>query len=284
MKIIKNITEMQNWSRHYRCENPDQKIGFIPTMGFLHEGHLSLIKQAVESCQCIVVSIFVNPFQFNNPDDLKNYPRNLERDILLLNGLDQKIDILFIPDSDDVYKNGRPELIMDYPDITNKLCGKTRAGHFNGVLTIVHNLFMWIKPHVAIFGLKDYQQYLLIKKMTNDLHLDVEIKAGQLIRENDGLAMSSRNSRLSSEEKNRALIISQTLFKVKNEFESGNNKVLHLKNILQNNLSHLEIDYASLYHSETLEELNEQDNASGALVAVAVYIGKVRLIDNILLN
>jgi pantoate--beta-alanine ligase len=280
---------MQSWSQQYRCANPGKKIGFVPTMGFLHEGHLSLIRQAAKICDQIVVSIFVNPIQFNNPDDLKNYPRDMERDILLLNEFQNelkgtKVDILFTPDSNDVYKNGKPGIFIDYPNLANKLCGKTRPGHFSGVLTIVHNLFVWVKPHVAVFGLKDYQQYLLIKKMNDDLHMSVEVTPGELIRENDGLAMSSRNVRLSPDERRTALVISQTLFKIKDEFDSGKNEVLYLKNILGENLKHLQIDYASLYRPETLEELADTGNPSNALVAVALFIGNVRLIDNILLS
>lgn len=281
---------MQNWSERYRCENPGKKIGFVPTMGFLHQGHLSLIKEARKSCDVVVVSIFVNPIQFNNREDLANYPRDINRDINLLQEPLHKlnVDILFNPDSGAVYENGFPELFMDYPKLTDKLCGKTRPGHFSGVLIIVHNLFMWVKPHAAVFGLKDYQQYILIKKMTQDLQMKVEIIPGKLLRENDGLAMSSRNVRLSPDERSTALVISKTLFKIKEEFAAGKHLLeksqsRYFKDLLAQGLTGLNIDYASLYNAETLDELADSDSPENALVAVAVFIGNVRLIDNILL-
>ena len=290
MQIIKSVAEMIKWSFEYRCNNPDKKIGFVPTMGYLHQGHLSLIELAAQKCNAIVVSIFVNPIQFNNAEDLEHYPRDLPRDISLLEKLNDpiKISVVFIPDATEVYKTGYPEIFLDYPKLTGKLCGKSRPGHFSGVLAIVHNLFMFVQPHIAVFGLKDYQQYLLIKKMSTDLQMGVEVIPGNLIRDPDGMAMSSRNARLSPSERETALIISKSLFKVRDEFQSGKlhpekRKSLYLKNILHESLSGIQIDYASLYDCQTLEEYDENITVENTIVAVAVFIGKIRLIDNLLL-
>lgn len=286
MQIITTITEMENWSKQFRCENPGKKIGLIPTMGFLHEGHLSLMRQAAQQSDKLVVSIFVNPIQFNNPEDLKNYPRDAERDIILLNeiGGDVHIDILFMPGSDEVYKNGFPEIFLDYPGLTNKLCGKTRPGHFSGMLTIVHNLFVWVKPHIAVFGLKDYQQYILIKKMNNDLGMGVDVLPGSIVREKDGLAMSSRNSRLTPDERISALAIPKALFAVKDKYLLGEHNIENLKTMLSERLKNFHNDYASLYNPDTLEEIESGDHPRQILVAIATHVGKVRLIDNIILS
>jgi len=299
MQIFNKISEMEQWSGQFRCQNPAGKIGFVPTMGFLHQGHLSLVEAALKTCTAVVVSIFVNPIQFNNPEDLKNYPRNTQGDIDLLQNFiaSQKTQanreasafILFMPEAAEVYEDGPPELVMDYPRLTSRLCGKSRPGHFSGVLTVVHNLFLWVRPHRAFFGLKDYQQYILIKKMTRDLRLNVEIVPGTLVREPDGLAMSSRNVRLGDKERITALAIPQALFQIRDEFRQGKHLLekspaRYYKHILRDALADFHVDYASLYDSDTLEELADSDSPSGALVAVAVFVGPVRLIDNLLLE
>jgi len=281
MKIINNIFEMQEFSRQYQCQNPHKKIGLVPTMGYLHEGHLSLMRTIQSSCDCLVVSIFVNPIQFNNRDDLEKYPRDIEHDIALLSGLD--VDILFMPGEIDVYPKGVPEIFMDYPKLTNKLCGITRPGHFSGMLVIVHNLFQWVKPDYAIFGLKDYQQFILIKKMIADLAMPVKILSGEIIRDPDGLALSSRNVRLAPEERINALVISSTLFKIKREFKSGKNQAGYLKKILHESLHKFKLDYASVYDTDTLVEFGDNDIIKSGVAAVAVFIGEIRLIDNLIL-
>lgn len=263
--------------------SPRYKIGFVPTMGFLHEGHLSLVQAARKECEVVIVSIFVNPIQFNNKEDLAKYPSNIEGDKKLLE--EAGVDILFMPTKEDVYPGGEPDLFIDYPEITSRLCGADRPGHFSGVLTIVHNLFMWTMPEVAWFGLKDYQQYLLIKKMAHDLSLDIEIRPGELVRDKNGLALSSRNSRLSQDGLQEALKISRALFAVESAWRANPNEPAgRLQEFLTEGLSGLEVQYAGVYDPETLVELSLEESVPAALVAVAAVVEGVRLIDNVVLG
>lgn len=282
MEIITSVSGIRNWSAKIKKDHPLKKIGLVPTMGSLHEGHLTLIRKMQAECDITAVSIFVNPIQFNNPDDLKKYPRNNQRDTQLLGELN--VDALFMPEEKEIYSGGYPEIFMDYPKLCTKLCGASRPGHFSGVMVIVHNLFQWLKPDAAIFGLKDYQQYLIIKKMTRDLQLPVEILSAETVRESDGLAMSSRNLRLSAEERRQALIINQTLFLARNLLLENPQKTGAVKTLLWENFKNFKTDYASLYDAETLEEVNETRQGNNLLIAAAVHIGQVRLIDNILLK
>ena len=256
------------------------KTVLVPTMGFLHEGHLSLIDIARQNGEFIIVSIFVNPLQFNNPQDLELYPRNIEKDIEMLKS--KGVDLLFSPDEKEVYPDEKPSIVMDYPELTNKLCGKFRPLHFSGVMTIVHNLFQWIKPRIAIFGLKDYQQYLIIKTMVKDLAFDITIIGAIPVREKSGIVLSSRNSRLSEKGKNNALVISSSLFKVENEWKKGNRSLDKLQTILKSELSGINMEYCGLYNPQTLQPASHKDTQ--ILVAVAGYVEEVRLIDNIILD
>ncbi|MES0489599.1 MAG: pantoate--beta-alanine ligase [Leptospirales bacterium] len=285
MQTVKTIHEMKSISAQHRCNFPDKKITLVPTMGFLHEGHLSLIRIAKKKDNFVIVSIFVNPIQFNDPADLEKYPRDETSDIEKLNA--SGVDLLFIPTTLDVYPDGPPDIRIDYPEITNKLCGKKRVGHFSGVLTVVHNLFQWVKPHEAIFGQKDYQQLLLIRKMSTELNMDVKVVNGPTIREADGLAMSSRNSRLSDEGRQKAINIHKALKAGWNLHR--NNKTLSAAHILEQIIDILqqatiEIEYIGLYNPETLAELDLAKPVPKALVACAVFVDGVRLIDNILLD
>jgi pantoate--beta-alanine ligase len=272
---------MSQWSGRFRIENPGKKIGLVPTMGYLHEGHLSLIKKIKDQCDVVVVSIFVNPIQFNNPEDLEKYPRDLARDMEMVKNAGG--DLVFCPDANNVYPNGKPEIFIDYPKLTNKLCGKFRPGHFSGVLTIVHNLFQWVKPHVSIFGRKDFQQLLLIKNMNRDLHMNVKILEGEIVREKDSLAMSSRNVRLSEDQRKLALKIPEALFHIENFYKKEKSTSGILKQILLSDLAGFDVEYASLYNPETLEELADNEPAAGSLAAVAVNMGNIRLIDNLII-
>ena len=285
MKTINTKREMKLLSNQFRCESPDKKIAMVPTMGFLHEGHLSLIQIAKKRGDLVVVSIFVNPIQFNDPSDLEKYPRDENADIEKLRDLG--VDILFKPGVNDVYPNGDPEIRMDYPKITSQLCGKNRPGHFSGVLTVVHNLFQWVKPHIAIFGEKDYQQLLLIRKMNNELEIDVEIISSPTVRESGGLAMSSRNSRLSEEGRQKAVKINIALregFELWKKIKETNAAKILEQMIDQLQQAQIEIDYIGLYDLNTLANLEMEKPIKKCLVACAVFVDGVRLIDNLILE
>ncbi len=288
MKTIHHISDIKDWSSSFKINFPQKKIAFIPTMGCLHEGHLSLIKKAKSITNTIVVSIFVNPLQFNNSTDFQQYPNTLEEDIKLLEK--QKIDILFLPLKKEIYPTYPPKTNISIPSISKFLCGRYREEHFEGVLYIVHNLFMWVQPHCAIFGLKDYQQYQIIQQMVEDLSFPIKIIPVDTIREKDGLAMSSRNKNLTSQNRKKASILYQTLSEVKQSWKQSPS-VLEAYTILKKNLCEYSIEYAGLYHPITLEEIvcptstgnKEVLLPNKILVAIAANFGDVRLIDNILL-
>ncbi len=284
MQIFNTIKGISGFLENYRCVNPDKKVAFVPTMGFLHEGHLSLFRKAKETGDLVVVSIFVNPIQFNNKEDYEKYPVNTEKDISLAEH--EGVDVCFLPGVQEIYGDQTSDLIqLRYPDLMNRLCGKTRPGHFEGVLLIVHNLFTWIKPHYAVFGCKDYQQLILIQRMTRDLHLDVEIIAMPIIREKDGLAMSSRNARLSPENRKDATVLSQSLLAIRDAWKKNPDiRVKDLKGIYEKYLGSLRVDYAGIYHPHTLDDLPEDAIVTQGLAAVAAYCGEVRLIDNMFMG
>jgi len=256
-----------------------RSIGFIPTMGYLHKGHLSLIRAAVRDCDVVVVSIFVNPIQFGPKEDLKKYPRDIERDSALLSKTG--VDILFHPSAKAMYPEGFGTYI-DFDIISDRLCGALRPGHFRGVATVVNKLFNIVKPDVAYFGLKDYQQQLIIKKMARELDMGIKIISLPTVREPDGLAMSSRNKYLGSEERTKAVLISRSLMLAKELKSSGvrsSNIIRSKMNKLLSSKPGISIDYISVVHPGTL---NEKKNVSGrTLIAVAARIGGTRLIDNI---
>ncbi|MCS7204847.1 MAG: pantoate--beta-alanine ligase [Leptospiraceae bacterium] len=280
MKTLKLVKKIKNLKEEIHQAKRDNKtIGFIPTMGYLHEGHLSLVREAQKECDFIVVSIFVNPIQFNSEEDLKNYPRDLERDLRLLQ--QENVDLVFAPELEEIYPT-KPTITLDIPSLTNKLCGLYRPGHFQGVLLVVLKLFHLVEPNKAYFGKKDYQQYRIIQKMVEELNLDIEIVGCPLVREESGLAMSSRNVRLSEKSYNDAVLISRALRIAKNEWMKGETQPNVLKEIIKdiietgslNRVEYVEIvDPITL---ESVEKVREND-----LIAVAVYTENVRLIDNI---
>ena len=265
--------------RRYAAANQG-KIGFVPTMGYLHEGHLSLVARAKAENQRVVVSIFVNPAQFNDPADLEKYPIDLDRDFAMLEKAG--VSAVFVPPRSEIYPDGVPPLVMAYPEIMRRLCGAHRPGHFEGVLLIVHNLLQWVAPARAYFGLKDYQQYLLIKKMAADLEFTIEIIGCPLIREEGGLAMSSRNVRLTVAGRRQALTISHAIFLAADLYRDGKT-LSQVRSALVENLKPLEVEYAELCDADTLEPLAAERPAS-ALIAVAAFVDGVRLIDNVLLK
>lgn len=258
-----------------------KSIGFVPTMGALHEGHLALVKRALADCDEVVVSIFVNPTQFNNPVDLEKYPRMVDKDVLLLSEVGNVH--VFAPDYSDVYPEGEEFYGVNLGNLEKVLEGEFRPGHFQGVVHVVRNLFAIVKPNKAYFGLKDFQQVAVIKRMVKELALPVVIVECPTHREENGLAMSSRNLRLSDMEKEEALIIFKTLEyaqSLKSENSPKSVKELAKKYFAKGKL---ELEYLEIVDGETLEILNEEWS-NNSVCCIAAYCGPVRLIDNMKLD
>ncbi|MBN1232644.1 MAG: pantoate--beta-alanine ligase [Candidatus Coatesbacteria bacterium] len=272
MKIIREINEIRRICRDKKS------LGFVPTMGALHKGHLSLVETLQKDCYPIVMSIFVNPKQFGKNEDFAKYPRDLEIDIKLAE--EAKVDMLFIPSEEDLYPDDYRTYI-DVEELSDKLCGKSRKGHFKGVTTIVLKLFNLIKPKVAAFGWKDAQQGIILKQMVKDLNLDVEIRMCDILRDSDGLALSSRNNYLSNEERKNALSISQALQLSSKMFASGVRDFSVIKKKLVehfNSFSNTNIEYIEAFRIENLQETDFLEK--GVIIAIAAKVGKTRLIDN----
>ena len=275
MRTVATVKEMQALSDEMR---KDKRIGFVPTMGYLHEGHLALVRKARELGDIVVVSIFINPTQFGPKEDLAKYPRDFDRDANLLE--QEKTDIIFFPESKEMYPKGYSTYVQ-VRDLQNNLCGKSRTGHFVGVATVVTKLFNIVKPHFAVFGQKDYQQLKVIERMTQDLNMDIEIIGYPTIREQDGLAMSSRNTYLSPDERSRALLISGSLAEAERLFRNGTRDAALIRGEVERILKSKEginIEYVSVTDPETLEDVDKIQGK--ALVAIACHVGKTRLIDN----
>lgn len=280
MEIIRIVRIIQDTMIRQKMHG--KSIGFVPTMGALHEGHLSLVRVCKEENDLCVVSIFVNPIQFGPKEDYQRYPRDIEGDMEKLRGFD--VDIVFLPDVQAMYPEGFSTTV-DIGGLSEKLCGKWRPKHFQGVATVVTKLFNIISPTRAYFGQKDYQQSLIIKKLIKDLNMPIEITVYPTLREEDGLAMSSRNQHLSLEERKSASIIYTCLLKAEEKVRSQR-PVKEVKSLMIDTLSSepliTEVQYAGLYDPLTLDEIN--DIKGSVLLAVAVKIGDVRLIDNILIG
>lgn len=278
MRIIRKAKDMQVLADELRR---DRKIGFVPTMGYLHEGHLALVRKARELSDVVVVSIFVNPIQFGPAEDLNKYPRDLERDMRLLE--QEQTDLLFFPEAGEMYPEGYSTYV-EVKGLEDYLCGKSRAGHFLGVATVVAKLFNTVKPHYAVFGQKDYQQLKIIEKMVRDLNMDLEIVPYPTVREPDGLAMSSRNTYLSAEEREKALLIYASIRRIEELVRGGERDAIILREEARKLLSSrggVEIEYVSISDAETLKET---DAVKGrALLAIACRVGRTRLIDNTIL-
>jgi pantoate--beta-alanine ligase len=272
---------MTSLARKLRREN--KVIGFVATMGALHKGHLELVKNARQMCDVVIVSIFVNPTQFNESDDFEKYPRDLTTDASLLTNY--QVDYIFAPDAGDIYGEDFSTYVT-VDDISEKLEGASRPGHFRGVATIVTILFNTIRPDFAYFGQKDAQQVAVIQRLTKNLGFDTEIIVIPIVRENSGLAMSSRNERLSREEREAASIIYKSLLEVQIASEKGERNTGKLTEIVRKEIETeplANIDYIAIVDNETLEPL-EKVGEKPVLVAVAVRFGDIRLIDNIILN
>lgn len=281
--LVHTIEEL----RQKRAEWKDLKVGIVPTMGALHEGHLSLIKKAKETCDKVVVSVFVNPIQFGPSEDFDKYPRTLDKDMELCNSVD--VDLVFAPTPKEMYGEGNrlsnDTLTYVCPPFfyVNKLCGKTRVGHFDGVCTVVLKLFNIVQPDYGFFGQKDAQQVIIIKRMVKDLNVPIEIIQCPIVREESGLALSSRNKYLSEEGKKDALVLSQILKNIKACFQKGITDVSALKETAYSYLTDKhDMEYLEILDRNTLEEKPNADRESIALIACRVE--GVRLIDNIYLG
>ena len=278
--ILETIPELRKHLANWR--KAQKSVGLVPTMGFLHEGHLSLIRRAKTGNDIVVVSVFVNPTQFGPNEDFESYPRNILRDTEIAMGAGA--DVIFYPTVSEMYPNGSSTFVEVAGNITRVLCGASRPSHFRGVTTVVNMLFNIVKPDRAYFGQKDAQQATVLMKMVKDLHMDIELIICSIVREADGLAMSSRNTYLSAEEREQAVVLSKALEKGKEAFSKGERNVDSLIEIITNKINEMPlaaIDYVSIYDYPSLETIEIIDN--NALAAVAVKFGKTRLIDNNLL-
>ncbi|AFL89112.1 pantoate--beta-alanine ligase [Terriglobus roseus DSM 18391] len=280
MRLITSPSEMRSAARIYQRGSTQRTIGLVPTMGALHEGHLSLIRASRSSCDRTVATIFVNPLQFGPNEDFTRYPRTFDQDRLLLEK--SGVDILFAPSPDEMYPTPMQTLV-DVPVIGARLDGASREGHFRGVATVVCKLFQIVQPDCAFFGQKDAAQVAVLRAMVRDLNFDLELVVCPTVREADGLAMSSRNRYLTGAERTEALALSRSLRAVESAIAGGERSIVDLRETLIAELtrsSALRVDYAEIVNPDTLESVTELPEQ--ALVAVAAWVGTTRLIDNAL--
>ncbi|NVK39147.1 MAG: pantoate--beta-alanine ligase [Gammaproteobacteria bacterium] len=281
MKTVETIAELQAEIRAARAEG--KRIGFVPTMGNLHEGHMILVDQASEECDYVVASIFINPLQFNDIDDLGRYPRTLAADQEHLR--DRDCDLLFFPSVDEMYPHGQEaQTTVSVPVVSEGLCGDSRPGHFDGVATVVSKLFHMVQPDAAFFGEKDFQQLAVIRKMVGDLNLPFDVVGVPTCREENGLAMSSRNNYLTAEEKDNAGNIYRVLNEIRNKIENGAKDFAELCVLAKQELvTHgFQPDYIEVREANTLKPATEDD--TDLVVLAAAILGKARLIDNLRVN
>jgi pantoate--beta-alanine ligase len=282
MEIINRRQRMSSVARKLRREQ-DRTIGLVPTMGALHEGHLSLVREARRMCDKVIVSVFVNPTQFGPAEDFEHYPRDLTKDTALLT--DYNVDYIFAPSPEEIY----PRDFSTYVNVgglSKLLEGESRPGHFRGVATVVAILLNTVRPDFAFFGQKDAQQAVIIKRMVRDLAFDTEIVVLPTVREDSGLAISSRNLYLDEEQQRSAAVIHRALKQAKENFKKGERHASRLADIVRSTIEsepRVRVDYVSVVDGETLEKLEKIDERP-TLIAVAAYVGKTRLIDNIIIN
>lgn len=279
--VINTIEKLRDLLRQERKK--DKRIGLVPTMGYLHAGHLSLIERAKKENDTVVVSIFVNPTQFAPNEDFETYPRDIKEDSK--KAIEAGADIIFNPSVLEMYPNDSSTWVNVEGNITSILCGASRPSHFKGVTTVVNMLFNIVEPDKAYFGQKDAQQAAVLTKMVNDLHMNVELKICPIVREADGLALSSRNSYLNDNERREATILNKSLLTAFDAFQEGEKDTKKLIEIIKNNINTMplaKIDYVKIHSFPSLDEINYIDTA--AIVAVAVKFGKTRLIDNIIID
>ncbi|NLV21183.1 MAG: pantoate--beta-alanine ligase [Syntrophomonadaceae bacterium] len=281
MQVFNDVKEMQNWCLNKKRQG--QKIGLVPTMGYLHAGHLSLVKEAGRHCDIVVVSIFVNPTQFGPNEDFDSYPRDVESDRKKL--AEEKVDAIFAPSARDMYREGYNSWVELKGEITSKLCGGSREGHFRGVTTVVSKLFNICQPDKAFFGQKDAQQAMIIEKMVQELNFPITIVRVPIVREADGLALSSRNVYLDEEQRRQALVLSRSLQKARQLAEDGERNVSRLKQEIRKMIeaaTQANIDYVEIYDAEDLGDVEEIRGS--VLIALAVKFGNTRLIDNLIVE
>lgn len=280
MKLVKTISEVREEVR--RARNSGRSVGLVPTMGFLHEGHLSLVDRCRELSDHVVMSVYVNPLQFGPSEDFDRYPRALERDLGLAE--ERGVDLVFAPDDRELYP-GELTVTVTPRRLADRLCGLSRPGHFEGVLTVVCKLFGIVRPDLGVFGQKDFQQAVLIRKMVTDLDMPVRIEVAPTVREMDGIAMSSRNQYLSAEERRRALSISRGLAGAVRSFRSGERDAAAIRQAVVDTMKAaggVEVEYVEIVSADELEPIEQADERS--VVAVAARVGLTRLIDNAVLG
>lgn len=278
MRIFKDVNEMQSWSLEQRVSG--NKIGFVPTMGYLHNGHLSLIEEVRSECDLIVVSVFVNPAQFGPKEDFARYPRDERGDLEMCE--DAGVAAVFMPAADAMYAKDA-SVDVDETSLSKGLCGTSRPGHFRGVCTVVAKLLNIVQPHVMVLGQKDYQQVAVISRMLRDLNFPVELKVAPIVRELDGLAMSSRNIYLTDEQRKQALAIRTALTQAHDCFYSGEFSAAEIKRLVRAELQEnaLDIDYVEIVNGLALRP--SESVTMGDVILIAVFCGKTRLIDNCIL-
>ncbi|HEU4952697.1 MAG TPA: pantoate--beta-alanine ligase [Holophagaceae bacterium] len=278
MRLVRSVADLRALLKP--LWNEGKRIGFVPTMGYLHEGHAALVRQSASRCDVTVVSIFVNPTQFAPNEDFAKYPRDLERDQATC--LEAGADVLFLPEASEIYPSGF-QTFVEPGRLAEPLCGAFRPGHFRGVATVVAKLFNIVQPDLAFFGQKDFQQTVVIRRMVRDLNLPVDVVVIPTVREEDGLAMSSRNSYLSEDERARAQCLSQGLFAAEEAFRHGERKPRKLLSLAKKAMAGVDrLQYLELVDAQSLEPLTEPVDRAAAL-CVAAYVGATRLIDNVVL-
>jgi pantoate--beta-alanine ligase len=280
MLVLKTAATLREQMARWRREG--KRCALVPTMGFLHEGHLTLVDHARRHADIVVLSIFVNPLQFGPQEDLATYPRDLERDEQLARA--RGVDLIFAPSQAEVYPHERPDVSLIAPGLTDRLCGRFRPGHFEGVLTVVAKLFNLVQPDVAVFGQKDFQQSVLIRRMTADLDFPIRIEVAPIVREHDGLAMSSRNVYLSPEQRRQASALSRGLQAGQAAFAAGQRNAEQIRGAAQAVLDRetdMRVQYLELVTPDRLAAVTVA--STGDVLAVAAFVGRTRLIDNVIL-
>jgi pantoate--beta-alanine ligase len=280
MKVLKTIREMKEVSAELK--SCGLSIGFVPTMGSLHEGHLSLVRRSIAQADRTVVSIFVNPTQFGRGEDFKKYPRDLKKDLKILEK--EGVDFFFVPEAKEMYPDDY-KTYAEVDELQDKLCGRSRPGHFRGVCTIVLKLFHIIEPDLSFFGQKDAQQAIILRKMVKDLDMDEKIEVLPVVRNKEGIALSSRNEYLSLEERKAALCLSKSLKKARSMIEKGERDAEKIIRIMKKIIAEeplARIDYVEIVEMKELDPLPRIEGE--ALIALAVFVGKARLIDNIIVR
>ena len=278
MQQIHTVTDMRAWTR--QAHKDDASVAFVPTMGALHEGHLSLVRQAKAAATRVVVSIYVNPTQFDNPEDLAKYPQTLDEDLRLLTA--EGVDAVFLPTTAEMYPDGYCTFVEVVGPLTDKLCAVARPGHFRGVATVVTKLFAIVQPDIAIFGEKDLQQVLIIGRLAADLNMGVDVRIGATLRDADGLAMSSRNRRLTPEMRAKALSVPISLELARRAYNQGERNAAALSALAATEmLSHdgVDVDYCDVVDLRGFKDVSEANDT--CVLAVAAFVDGVRLIDHI---